>query len=288
MLTGLLRLIARLPLAWLHAAGGALGWLVYLASPSYASRLRDNLLQSRVWRDENEYQRLLHANIVETGKAVGELSAIWFRPQQQTAAWVTAVNGWDYLERARSAGKGVIMLTPHLGCFEVIPHYLTMRLPMTVLFRQPHFRALEPAMKAGRTRAQLHLVSTDLIGVRALLKALKRGEVIGMLPDQVPGGGDGNWAPFFGRPAYTMALSARLAQSTGAAVLLTWAKRLPRSSGYELNFESMPDAQPGESPAHQLNRALEALIRRCPAQYLWSYNRFKVPAGVEPPVEAPA
>ena len=96
MLTGLLRLIARLPLAWLHAVGGALGWLVYLASPAYASRVRDNLLQSRAWRDESEYQRLLHANIVETGKAVGELPAIWFRPQRETASWIGTVNGWDF------------------------------------------------------------------------------------------------------------------------------------------------------------------------------------------------
>ena len=286
MLTGLLRLIARLPLAWLHGIGGALGWLVYLVSPSYASRLRDNLLQSRVWRDPGEYQRLLHANIAESGKAVGELPAIWFRPQQEAVSRVKSVKGWNWVERARDAGKGVIVLTPHLGCFEMIPHYLSLHLPMTVLFRPPNFRALEPVMRSGRARARLTLASTDRTGVRLLLKALKRGEAIGVLPDQVPGGGDGDWAAFFGRPAYTMSLTARLAQSTGAAVLLTWMKRLPRAAGYELSFEPMPDAEPGETPAQLLNRALEAVIRLCPAQYLWSYNRYKIPAGVSSPAEA--
>lgn len=285
MLTAMLRLLARLPLAWLHGIGGALGWLAYLVSPTYASRLRDNLLQSRVWRDPGEYQRLLHANIAESGKAVGELPAIWFRPQKETVSRVSAVKGWNWIEHARKAGKGVILLTPHLGCFEVIPHYLSLHLPITVLYRPPHVRALEPVMRSGRARAQLTLASTDRKGVRLLLKALKRGEAIGILPDQVPGGGDGEWAPFFGRPAYTMNLVARLAQSTDAAVLLTWAKRLPRGGGYELSIEPMPDALPGEPSAYQLNRALEAVIRLCPAQYLWSYNRYKIPAGVASPAE---
>jgi Kdo2-lipid IVA lauroyltransferase/acyltransferase len=288
MLKGLLRLFSRLPLAWLHAAGAVLGWLVYLTSPSYASRLRENLLQSRIWRDESEFQRLLHANITETGKAVTELPAIWFRPREESAERVRSVKGWDCVERARSAGHGLILLTPHLGCFEVIPQYLTTRLPLTALYRPPHFRALEPAMIAGRVRPQLTLASTDLKGVRLLLKALKRGEAIGVLPDQVPSAGDGDWAPFFERPAYTMTLTARLAQTTGATVVLTWAERLPKGSGYALNFEPMPQRDAGETPARHLNRALEAVIRRCPVQYLWSYNRYKSPAGAVAAAQPPS
>ncbi len=288
MLTGLLRLFARLPLPWLHAAGTALGWLVYLSAPSYAARLRENLLQSRVWQDEEAFRRILHANVVESGKAVAELPAVWFRPRPETAAWVQDVQGWDGVERARAQGHGLILLTPHLGCFEIIPQYLTERFALTVLYRPPHFAALAPAMRAGRERPGLQLASTDVSGVRLLLKALKRGEAIGILPDQVPGAGEGEWAPFFERQAYTMTLASRLSESTGAPVLLTYAIRLPQGHGYRLHFEPMPAAQPGESAGRWLNRALESIIRRHPAQYLWSYNRYKSPAGASAPQESSA
>ncbi|HWQ38095.1 MAG TPA: lysophospholipid acyltransferase family protein [Burkholderiales bacterium] len=275
MLTGLLRLLGRLPLSFLHAAGAALGWLVYLSSHNYASRLRENLLQSGLWADERDYERLLRANIAESGRAAAEVAAIWFRPQQETASWVRAVHGWEAVERAHRDGRGLVLLTPHLGCFEVIAQYLALRFPLTVLYRPPRYRLLEAAMREGRSRPQLHAASTDLGGVRALLKALKRGEAVGILPDQVPGAGEGEWAEFFGRPAYTMTLASKLAQRTGAASFLTHARRLPRGAGYELAFEPLPARQPGESAARHLNRALENLIRRYPEQYLWSYNRYK-------------
>ncbi len=286
MLTGLLRVIARLPLSWLHAAGATLGWLVYLCSASYASRLRENLLQSRIWKTEPEFKRLLHANIAEAGKATAELAAIWFRPQSETAAWIRSVSGWDSVEAARSARHGLILLTPHLGCFEVIAQYLALRFALTVLYRPPHFRALEPAMLAGRSRTRIQLASTDIRGVRTLLKSLKRGDAVGILPDQVPSAGEGEWAEFFGRPAYTMTLASRLADTSGAPIIITYAVRLARGRGYELHFEPLVERQPGESAARHLNRALENAINRCPQQYLWSYNRYKVPAGAQPPAHA--
>jgi Kdo2-lipid IVA lauroyltransferase/acyltransferase len=129
----------------------------------------------------------------------------------------------------------------------------------------------------------MHLATTDVSGVRQLLKALKKGEAIGMLPDQVPGAGDGEWADFFGRPAYTMTLASRLAQRSQAPVVLTYAIRLAHGAGFELSFERMPAQNAGESPARHLNRALEDMVRRCPEQYMWSYNRYKTPDGVEPP-----
>lgn len=275
MLTGLLRLLGYLPLSVLHALGSALGWLVYLSSPSYAARLRDNLLQSAVWADERDYQRILSATVGETGKAFAEVVAIWFRPQEEVASWVRAVRGWDAVEAAHKAGRGIIVLAPHLGCFEIIAQYLALKFPFTVLYRPPNYALLEPAMLKGRGRPQLRAASTDLGGVRTLLKALKRGEAIGILPDQVPGAGEGEVADFFGRPAYTMTLASKLAESTGATMLPTYARRLPKGGGYELSFEPMPERLPGESATRQLNRALEGVIRRLPEQYLWSYNRYK-------------
>jgi KDO2-lipid IV(A) lauroyltransferase len=279
MLTALLRLFAKLPLAWLHCSGAILGWLAYHASPSYANRLRENLYRGGAWHDQGEYKKILKINVLESGKASAELAGVWFRPQIEVAGWVRKVNGWEVVEAARSHGRGLILLTPHIGCFEIISQYLSLKFPLTALYRSPRYAALEPAMRTGRTRPDMRLAPADVNGVRLLLKALRSGEAVGILPDQVPAHGDGEWADFFGRPAYTMTLAARLAQRTRAPVVITYAIRLPHGTGYELSFEPMPPREPEESPARQLNRALESVIRRFPEQYIWSYNRYKVPAG---------
>jgi KDO2-lipid IV(A) lauroyltransferase len=146
-------------------------------------------------------------------------------------------------------------------------------------------RAVEPLMQHGRTREGMRSVPPDLSGLRAMLRALHSGEAIGILPDQVPGIGEGEWTEFFGRPAYTMTLVTKLAHKTGAPVLLGYAERLARGRGYRLHVVPMPDPLPRENPQRLLNRAIEELVRRCPAQYLWAYNRYKVPSGVEQPVQ---
>jgi Kdo2-lipid IVA lauroyltransferase/acyltransferase len=191
--------------------------------------------------------------------------------------------GWDRLEAALEPGRGLILLTPHLGCWEIAGQYIASRIPLTVMYSPPKLKALEPYMVAGRSREMLKSVPADLRGVRAMLKALKRGEAIGMLPDQVPGVGEGEWVDFFGRPAYTMVLVSRLAEQTGAPVLLVFAERLPKGAGYRFVVEPMLPARPPESPVRALNRSLEQLIRRRPEQYLWAYNRHKVPAGAPQP-----
>ena len=139
MLTGLLRLFSKLPLSWLHRAGAVLGWITYRASPSYANRLRENLYRSGIWHSQAEFKKLLKNSILESGKATAELPAVWFRPQQESAAWVRKVNGWDSVEAARAQGRGIILLTPHMGCFEIIPHYLSLRFPFSALYRPPRF-----------------------------------------------------------------------------------------------------------------------------------------------------
>ena len=151
-----------------------------------------------------------------------------------------------------------------------------------MLYRSPKHKALEPLMLAGRRRPNMRQATTDLKGVRILRRALKKGEAVGILPDQAPGVGEGEWAEFFGRPAYTMTLAVGLAKS-GAQVILVFAERLPRGRGYRLHFEAMPAPRAGESGARTLNRALEGQIRQCPAQYGWGYNRYKVPAGARAP-----
>lgn len=282
MLLFVLRLLARLPLAWLHCAGTALGGMVYRASPTYAARLRENLYASGVCGDEAACRVLLEQAIAETGKGVTELIAIWFGKDEDVARLVVECAGWELVEAARKRGEGIIFLTPHLGCFEISALYAAQRIPLTVLYRPPKKRWIEPLMIKGRSRWQAVVAPANLRGVRMLYKALARGEAIGLLPDQAPGEGEGVWADFFGRPAYTMTLVRRLQQASAAAVIMAFAKRLPGGCGYHLRFEELP-AQDLDEAA--LNRAVEAQVRRCPEQYLWSYNRYKVPAGAEPPAK---
>jgi len=228
--------------------------------------------------------RMRSAVVAETGKAGLEIPAIWLRPHPQVAALVVEAAGWRHVEEAAGRRKGLILLTPHLGCWEVSGQYIASRIPITVMYAPPNIGSLEPLMRAGRDRGEaMKSVPADMRGVRAMLKALKRGEAIGILPDQVPGVGEGEWTEFFGRPAYTMTLVGRLAEQTDAPVLMCYSERLPAGRGYRFTIEPVLEARPPESPVRALNRSLEQLIRRCPEQYLWSYNRYKVPAGVRPP-----
>jgi len=278
MLLVLLRWCARMPLAGLHFFGAGLGWLVYGLSPTYRRRCRDNLKASGICADEHHYRRTLHAAVAETGRSVTELCKLWFGRDEEIAQLVSC-GDWGIVESAQRAGKGIIFLTPHLGCFEISAFYGAQRLPLTVLYRPPKRAALEPLMRAGRARAQARLAPANLQGVRLLLKALKRGEAIGILPDQAPGVGEGEWVDFFGRPAYTMTLVSRLQGATGAAVIMAFAERLPRGRGYRLHLNAV-SAAPLDPAA--LNRAVEDVVRTCPAQYLWGYNRYKSPAGASP------
>jgi KDO2-lipid IV(A) lauroyltransferase len=274
--------LARLPLTLLHRLGALLGWAIYLSSGRYAARLRENLRSAGLHGSEGEFRRLLHANIREAGKGVLELPWVWRRPFDRVVAGVGQCHGWAHVEAAHAQGRGVIFLTPHFGCFELTSLYVATRMPLTCLYSPPRWKSLDALMHAGRARGLAKLAPADLGGVRQLLKALKRGENIGVLPDQVPGGGEGVWAPFFGRPAYTMTLVGRLMEASGARAVMCYCLRLPGGEGYALHF--LPLSFDAATPIpHQINAALEQVIRTCPEQYLWSYNRYKVPRGALPP-----
>ncbi len=277
------RLLAWLPLRTLHGLGVILGRLTFALSKQYAARTEENLRQSHLVSDEKHYAALLSRTIDETGKSIVELPWIWSRPFDEVCATVKNCQGWEHVEVAHTRGKGIIFLTPHWGCFEVVALYIAQYLPLTSLYRSPKQDWLESLMRGGRERGLARLATADVHGVRLLYKALKRGEAIGLLPDQVPSQGEGEWVNFFSRPAYTMTLSGRLAQKSGATVMLAYAERLPHGAGYALHFETLPLDFSTSMPL-QINAAMERVIATSPAQYLWSYNRYKVPQGVPPPV----
>jgi len=273
----ILRLIGKLPLPLLHALGSVLGWAMYGMSPTYRRSLRANLQQAG-YTDA----RIRREAIASAGKMLAELPALWFRPHAEVAALVREVVGVDQAFAARAAGKPLLLLTPHLGCFEVTSQYAAMHMPITVLYRPPKLRWLAPLMLEGRSRANVHLVPANLTGVREVFKALLRAEAVGFLPDQVPSEGEGEWAEFFGLPAYTMTLAAKLAQREGVTCFLAYGRRLAAGRGYAIVLRPLLPALPGERPTRHLNRALEELVRECPGQYLWSYNRYKVPKRAKP------
>jgi len=281
----MLTLLARLPLPLLHGIGIVLGWLIYWTPGRHTAHMRNNVVSSRLCTPGRACRRLLHQSIGEAGKAIIELLPVWLRPYDKVLTLVKGTSGWEHIDAARAAGRGVIVIAPHIGCFEIINLYYAARHPFTAMYRPPRQPVLDALMLAGRQRGQARLVPTDLSGVRALLAALKRHEGIGILPDQVPSSGDGVWAPFFGRPAYTPTLVASLQRKTGAAAFFVAAERLSWGRGYHLHVFPLNDTLPADKTAAaiRINQGVEAVVRRFPAQYLWSYNRHKRPGGAPDP-----
>ncbi len=274
MLVLLFRILSKLPLPALHALGSALGWLVYACSPSYRRRMKANMLRAG-------FAGQLPQAIAESGKSIVELAFVWCADPRRVAR-LTHVDNMELVAQAKALGRGVIFLTPHLGCFEMTAQALAHTGPLTVMYRPPKKKSLVPLIEGARARTNLMLAPANFSGVRILAKALKKGQPIGILPDQVPQHGDGAWAEFFGLPAYTMTLPIKLQQMSGAVVILTYAERLPYGRGYLVRFLPFEQDLSGtiEQQARAVNIAMEKLIATCPAQYFWSYNRYKTPDGV--------
>ena len=269
LFTWLFGLLATLPLGVLHWLGTLLGFVTYL-SPSYRRRLRANAALAGYTSERVAFASALHA-----GKMALELPFVWLHK----GALPIKVEGWEHVQAAIARGKGIIILTPHLGCFEVTARPVAEHAPITVLYRPPKQAWFRQLMEANRTKPNMPTAPANLAGVKLMLRALKRGEAIGLLPDQVPHAGEGVLAPFFGKPAWTMTLPTRLVHSTGAVLVLVLGIRLPHGQGYIVRysaFEGELSTDP-TAAASQISAAMETLIRTCPEQYLWGYNRYKMP-----------
>ncbi len=277
MLVVIFRILSIFPLPFLHALGAAMGWLVYWLSPSYKRRLRANLAQAG-------YDAHWKQAVSEAGKAAIELAFVWCAKPERVARHAMVEN-WELVQEKLDAGRGIVFLTPHLGCFEMTAQQIALKTALTVMYRPPRKDALRPLVEGARARHNLHLAPANLSGVRILAKTLKGGQPIGLLPDQVPQEGEGVWAPFFGRNAYTMTLPAKLAQLGKADILLVYAERRPGGAGYIVRFVPFDGDLTGSAAdqAAAINRAMEQLIARAPSQYFWSYNRYKQPEGVAGP-----
>ena len=286
----LFRLLARLPLRLNHALGAGMGRMVWYLAPRYRHRALENLGASGLATDRASMTRLARTNAAEIGKGATELAWALFRPGD-AAARVVAREGWDAVERLRAAKRPILFVTPHLGSYDVAGRYLWQHLPILAMYRPHKIAWIDALLREGRNRGAgadgTNVAPASLAGVRQVLRHLRAGGCTVVLPDQVPGQGEGEWVDFFGRPAYTMTLVARLQQATDAAIVFCYARRLPRGEGYVMVLREMEGALPGDrtAAARRVNLEVEKLVRECPGQYLWGYNRYKRPAGAPPPPE---
>lgn len=284
----LFRCLALLPFGVAQSVGAALGRLAWLLARRMRQRALLHLRFALPQLSASELAGLARQAIINQGRLIGETAHIWLKADGALAR-VRKIEGWQHVEAARAANQPMVFLVPHLGGFELGGQYLNDRIPMVALFRAPKLSALTPLMKSGRDRGTGETFSADLAGVRGILKAMKAGKSLMILPDQAPQEGEGVWAPFFGHPAYTMTLAARLAEKTNARVLVV---SVPRTGdgGYQILIEPLPAPLPTDrlAAATLINRAVERVAVTYPSQYQWQYNRYKHPAGAPPPPPPPS
>ena len=279
MIKILFKLFSWLPLWALHILGVSLGLLVYGFSPSYRQKIR---VYSKIALGGNKAQRLAaFFSACHAGMALMELPFLWGRSTKNGTAACTDFLNWHLVEQAQLQKKGILFLTPHMGSFESTAQAFSQRAPITVLYRPNRNREVQEIIEKNRARHNIQLAPTRLGGIKTLLKALRKGQAVGMLPDQVPAAGEGVWAPMFGKPAYTMTLPARLFHASNCIILIAIGYRKPFGRGFCLELFPGPcdlSDDPAQA-ASEINIALEVAIMKYPYQYYWGYERYKMPKG---------
>ena len=285
MLYAAIWLIGRLPLRALHALGDAIAWGVRVTGRREVRVTQRNLELAFPALDGTQREVLLRDTLRATGRTLAETCRCWTRPARANLALVREVLGAELLDAAQSAKTGVIIAAPHLGNWELLNQWLAARAPLAIVYRPPRQVWLEDLLRHARGHANVTQVRAEAAGVRELFRTLKHGGSVGILPDQQPKRGDGEFARYFGVEALTMTLLPRLAHKTGARVLFGWAERLPESAGFRIRLTPAPEgiADPDARRAvAALNAGVEACVQFAPAQYQWGYKRYSI----RPPGEA--
>lgn len=282
-----LRVLGVLPLPVLYAVGTALGrplWWRRRARERVHTEVNLRIVRpglSGAARDE-----LVRECLVETGHAVTEMAAVWGRGSRRALKLVREVDGLEHFEAALQSGRGLIVAAPHLGCWELLNYWLCARTPIAILYAPPRNVAWEALLVRARGELRPEQVRAEGAGVRALYRRLAAGGVVGILPDQQPKRGEGQFAPFFGLDANTMVLLPRIARSTGAKVLFVFAERLARGAGFRIRILPAPDGIAGEdlrAACAALNRGVERCVELAFPQYQWTYKRWAERPGPDEP-----
>jgi Kdo2-lipid IVA lauroyltransferase/acyltransferase len=269
---------AYLPLPLLHAIGLCIGWGLILTHNRSRHTSEINIGLCFPEMPAAEQRKLVRRSLLETGKTIIETSALWLRNGKNTLRLIKDVRGDELVGKAMQSGKGVILATPHLGAWEGAGLYCAHKYNITCLYQPLKISGLEHLVNKARSRLGGNYVPANTRGIRTLYVTLERGGAVAMLPDQEPRRGTGVFAPFFGIPAYSMVFLGRLAAKTGASVIFTWCERLPQGRGYRLHFRQAPAAIQSGNIAEAVaatNLAVEQCVNECPAQYQWSYRRFR-------------
>lgn len=271
------KLLGRLPLRSAQAVGGALGrvasWL-----PIKPNRVGTvNLSICLPSRSAEERDAILKRSMVSLGTMLGEAGHLWRLSKEDMLNLAVEFEGQDDIEAALAKG-GVLIATPHLGCWEFLALFLSAKYGLTGMYK-PQGKPIDEVMLASRSKFGANVVPANNAGVKAMIKALRTGGLVGMLPDQEPGsGGDSIFVPFFGVPANTTTLIARLAGRTKVPVFLGFAERLPKGRGYKLKFSQLDDRvydSDLEISLSAVNERVAELIADKPEQYWWAYKRFR-------------
>lgn len=281
----ILKLLALLPLTWIHALGRLMGTLIYRCSPSYRARIKENLQIAGIYSSE-----LGRRVAKEQGAQALEAPWVWGQDKQDVIRRCHVdEQSRAVLKKAIDANQAIVFFTPHIGCYEVAPLWVADHMlkdtdrNIAILYRVPRKAYLRKFVGEGRATEHILPAPADLKGIRMILKTLKAGGMAGILPDQVPSNGEGVWANFFSRPAYTMTFPIRLIRQFKAQLLVARVERI--HGGWNLYVRSVEEdfSQDDATAAQQMNKIIEQTVLECPSQYLWSYNRYKCPSGVKRP-----
>jgi Kdo2-lipid IVA lauroyltransferase/acyltransferase len=273
-----IRLIGALPLPLNRALGVLAGWLAWRIGAKSRHITDVNLTLCFPELDAQARRRLTRQSMIETGKGAAETALLWRHPDRGVAK-VVSVEGVDPLRDTLGQGQPVVVLAPHLGCWEVVNFWLSSQFDLHALFKPSHFQAVNDLVLASREHFGGTFYPASARGVASLIRAMRGKPVItGILPDQVPDQRGGQFVPFFGQLTLTGTLPVKLLQQSGARAFVIFAKRLPGTQGYHIIIREaendIHDTDLGIALA-AMNRSVENLIREAPAQYVWNYKRFR-------------
>lgn len=277
LLQAALWLLGSLPLRALQRLAGVLAWLSRASNNRECRVARVNVGIAFPQLDAPARAAMHRECLRQTAATALECARLWSRPPAVALGWIREVEGGDLLAAARAGGRGVIVAAPHLGNWELLCHYLASTGPLSIVYRAPQWAPAEQLLLRGRGGAEVEQLLAQPSSVRRMLKGLKEGRILGILPDQQPKVGEGEFAPFFGRPALTMTLLSRLAARAGVVVVFGYAERLADGAGFAIRFQAAPDGIAADDPivaATALNAGVEACVRRAPRQYQWTYKRW--------------